>query len=297
MRVSAFTFLRNADMLDFPFIESIKSALPLCDEYIVNVGDGEDDTLELIRSLRSPKIRVIRSQWNENMKTRGFVYAQQTNIALANCTGDWALYLQGDEVLHEDDIPVIREAMRKHLDNPEVEGLLLDYIHFYGNHNTFAWSPAWYRREARVIRNDVRAVFPSDGQFFVVLTTNRKARYPRAVVTGARVFHYGWVRREEKMLEKLKRVGKYWGHDHTKIDYSEIDPQVLTEFTGTHPAVMKGWFPDVSGPFTPNHEHVLTSKEKRHRIAAWLERLSGRDLSKKHYKIVWPKPPKSPKDA
>ena len=32
MRVSGFTFIRNGTMLGYPFVESIRSALPLCDE-------------------------------------------------------------------------------------------------------------------------------------------------------------------------------------------------------------------------------------------------------------------------
>lgn len=287
MRVSCFTFLRNAEILGLPFIESIKSAIPLCDEFIINIGDSEDNTLEMVRAINDPKIRIILCKWNEEMKIRGYVYAQQTNIALFNCSGDWALYLQGDEVIHEDDIPNIRESMEKYLRDDRVEALVFDYIHFYGNHMTYAWSPAWYRRECRVIKNSRRTFFPSDGQFFVVLTSNRRAHYPRAAHSNARIFHYGWVRSEEKMDEKLGRVARYWGGSHSKIDYSCIDPEILKEFKGTHPAVMKDWLPrDVKSVFRADTNHVLTKREKKHRLAMKVEKIFGLDLSKKHFKLV-----------
>ncbi|MBM4136589.1 MAG: glycosyltransferase [Nitrospira sp.] len=287
MKVSGFTFLRNAHMLGYPFIESIQSALPLCDEFIINIGNSVDDTLEMVEAIDDLRIKIIHSQWNENMKTKGFVYAQQTNIALFNCNGDWAFYLQGDEVIHEEDIPRIKESMQKHLDDEKVEALVFDYIHFYGNHMTYAWSPAWYRRECRAIKNNKRIFFPSDGQFFVVLQSNRKARYPRAAHSNAKIYHYGWVRSEEKMDEKLRKVVRYWGGNHKKVDYTQIDPKVLRKYKGTHPAIMKEWLPQgMTSVFRAYPDHVLTKREKKHRLVMSIEKIFGLDLSKKHFKLV-----------
>lgn len=286
MKVSCFTFLRNAEMLGYPFIESIRSALPLCDEFIVNVGDSEDDTLALVQAIGSPKIRIVQCQWNERMRTGGYVYGQQKSIAHYNCTGDWAFYLEADEVLHENDLPAIRAAMEKHLADERVEALVFDYLHFYGNHCTYAWSPAWYRRAPRIIRNTIRSYSP-DGLFFLVLANNKKGRYPRAALANATIYHYGWVRREEQMDEKLKRVGKYWGDKHAKVDYAQIDPQSLRTFTGTHPTLMQEWLPGgVTAAFQSDPAHLLTRKEKKNRLAAKLEKYFGLELSKKHFKLV-----------
>jgi glycosyltransferase involved in cell wall biosynthesis len=286
MKVSGFTFLRNGAMLGFPFVQSIRSALPLCDEFIVVLGPCEDNTREMLEAIGSPKIRIVEAQWNEKMKSKGFVYGQQTNIGLYNCTGDWAFYLQGDEAVHEKDIATIRKAMETHLEDPVVEGLVFDYIHFYGNRSTYAWSPAWYRREVRVIKNTVKALAPSDGQFFVVLDTNRRARYPKVALANAAIYHYGWVRSEEQMNEKIKKVGKYW-NTQSKVDYSKIDPTVLREFKGTHPEIMAEWLQrDVPPLFQADPKHALTKRERKHRWLSKLENLLGRDLSKKHYRLV-----------
>lgn len=267
-------------------MESIKSALPLCDEFIVNVGDSEDDTLELVRKIGDPKIRIVQSQWNEQMRTKGYVYGQQKMIALYNCTGDWAFYLEGDEVVHEDDIKNIKESMRKYLHDEQVEALAFDFKHFYGNHKTYAWSPAFYRREVRIIKNTIRSYAP-DGLFFVVLDSNKKGRYPRAALVHATIYHYGWVRSEEQMEEKLKRVRKYWGHSSADIDYSMIDPAILREFTGPHPAVMKDWLPkDILSVFKADPNHILTKREKKHRLVTMMESMLGIDLGKKHFKLI-----------
>jgi len=103
MRVAGFTFVQNAVRLDYPIVESIKSILPIVDEFVVNVGAPDDGTLELVRGIESQKIRIVESLWNPNVTTGGYVFAQQTNIALFNCTGTWAVYLQSDELIHERD--------------------------------------------------------------------------------------------------------------------------------------------------------------------------------------------------
>ena len=183
MKVSGFTFLRNGQKLGYPFVASIRSILPLVDEFVIALGPCDDDTEKMLREIGDPKIRIIPTQWNENLRpdysVKGFVYGQQKSIALFNCTGDWAFYLEADEVLHEDDLPKIRAAMEKHLNDERVEALAFDYLHFYGNKNTIAWSPGWYRSEVRIIRNTI-PVWSREALFFNVIETHKKARHPRA---------------------------------------------------------------------------------------------------------------------
>ena len=66
MKVSGFMFIRNGSILGYPFIESIKSVLPICDEFVIAVGKSDDDTLSKIRAIKSKKIRIIETIWNEN---------------------------------------------------------------------------------------------------------------------------------------------------------------------------------------------------------------------------------------
>ena len=130
MKVSGFTFLRNAVINGYPFEESIRSLLPIVDEYIIAIGQGQDDTLARVNAISDPKVRVIETSWNENMRDRGFVYGQQKMIAQYNCSGDWAFYLEGDEVLHESELPQIQEAMMANLSDQRVEALYFNFFHF-----------------------------------------------------------------------------------------------------------------------------------------------------------------------
>ena len=65
----------------------------------------------------------MESIWDETLRKDGRIYAQKTNTALSHCTGDWAFYIQADEVVHEDDMPILQEAMLRNLGNPEVKAV------------------------------------------------------------------------------------------------------------------------------------------------------------------------------
>jgi len=285
MKVSAFTFIKNGQLLGYPFIESIQSILPIVDEFIVNVGNSEDQTLALVRSIPSDKIRIIESKWNDKMQDRGYVYGQQKMISQFNCTGDWAFYIEADEIYHEKDLKKIKELMQLHLNDKNVEALVFDYYHFYGNSSTYLDSPGWYRSEARVIKNSIRSYAP-DGLFWLVLDSNKKGRYPKAKHTGTSCYHYGWVRNEEQMNLKSKKVKKYWGEVHEKIDYTKIDQNILREFKGSHPKVLDSWLTKSNGVFETDKNYSASKKEQKHQIMIKFETLFGINLSKKHYKLV-----------
>ena len=284
--ISGFTFIRNGVELGFPFEASIRSLLPLVDEFVVVVGKSNDDTLARIHAIASPKIRVIETIWNERMADRGFVYAQQKMIAQFACTGDWAFYLEGDEVVHEAELANIRASVDQHHQNPNVEALVFDYFHFYGTPDFVANSPAWYRRECRLIRNTIRSYAP-DGQYWLITADHKKGRNPQAALANAHIYHYGWVRSNEAMQKKLDQVSKFWSHAAPEIRYSQFDAQVLQPFTGTHPELVKSWLESSAEKrFTIDPNYKLSKREKRHRWLMKLEKAFGLDFSRKHFKLV-----------
>ena len=191
MKVSAFTFIKNGQILGYPFIESIKSVLSIVDEFVVNVGESEDDTLKLIKSIKSSKIRIIQSKWSDKMNDRGYVYGQQKMIAQFNCSGDWLFYIEGDEVYHENELATIYDSMKSNLNDSNVDALAVNFYHFYGNKSSYFDSPGWYRSEARIIKSSLRTYAP-DGLFWLVLDKNKKGRYPKAKMIDAYCYHYGW---------------------------------------------------------------------------------------------------------
>mgnify|MGYP003981037225 FL=1 len=285
MKSSAFTFIKNGQILGYPFLQSIQSILSIVDEFVINVGESEDDTLEMIHSIKDKKIRIIESKWNDEMRDRGYVYGQQKMIAQFNCTGDWVFYIEGDEVYHEKDLVQIKKSMEKYLNDSNVEALAFSFNHFYGNANTLLDSPGWYRSEARIIKNSIRSYAP-DGLFWLVLDSNKKGRYPRAKIIGATCYHYGWVRSENQMNLKSNKVQKYWGGEPLLIDYSQMDQSILKEFKGLHPEIIKDWLPNEKGLFKTSPSYKLTRKQKKHRLMIKFENFLGLNLSKKHYKLL-----------
>lgn len=243
MKVSGFTFIRNAIKYDYPVVEAITSVLPLCDEFVVAVGNSDDNTRGLIESIGSPKIRIIDTVWDDTLREGGRVLAVETDKAFdaLSADSDWAIYIQGDEVLHEQYLDTLREAMQQWKDHPEVEGLLLNYLHFYGSYDFTGDSRRWYRREVRVIRNDKSIRSYRDAQGF------RKNNKPLKVKpVKATMHHYGWVKPPEFQQAKQEYFHKLWHNDEwvekkipkaEAFDYSSIDS--LAKFTGTHPAVIQ----------------------------------------------------------
>ena len=240
MKVSGFTFIRNAVLLDYPIVAAIQSILPLCDEVVVAVGNSTDDTLALIQNIDS-KVRIIETTWDDTLRENGRVLAVETDKALAaiNPAADWAIYIQGDEVLHEADHPNILKAMTRFQHDQDVDGLLFDYLHFYGSYDYIGVSNNWYKKEIRIIKPG-RGIFSfRDAQGFRK-TPDQKLKVAAA---NASVFHYGWVKDPQAMQRKQESFHKLWHDDawlekNIKVaaafDYEDHIHE-LARFEGTHP--------------------------------------------------------------
>ncbi len=244
MKVSGFTFIRNAIKYDYPIVESIKSILPICDEIVVAVGKSEDNTRDLIEEINSEKIKIIDTVWDDSLRKGGEVLARETDKAFraVDKDADWCFYIQGDEVVHEKYLSEIRLAMEKNLDNENVDGLLFKYLHFYGSYDYVGESYRWYRNEVRIIRNNQNIYSYRDAQGF------RKDDNKRLNVKEANAFiyHYGWVKPPAAMQKKQEDFNKLWHDDEwieknipksEEFDYSNID--LLRKFENSHPEVMK----------------------------------------------------------
>ncbi len=251
IRVSGFTIVRNAKKLDYPFRESVLSALPLCDEFIINCGDSTDDTWEICLELQKSfprKIKLIQSTWEKKAQQGGWQLKTQTDSALKECHGQWCLYVQADEAIHESDHPMILDAMKEANTFDDVDGLLFDYLHFYGNYHYRITGRNWYRREVRAFKNarGIRAY--RDAQGF------RKGEEKLVVIpASARIFHYGYVRSPASLKTKEGEMAQWWGEQPESEDHAfELKRHVgLKPFHSSHPAVMKERIETKSYPFDP----------------------------------------------
>lgn len=289
MRVTGFTFIRNAIKYDYPIVEAISSILPLCDDFVVAVGYSSDETLALIQGINSSKIRIIETVWDDHLREGGKVLALETDKAFAAIgpETDWCFYIQGDEVLHEKYHNAVRKAMEDNLNHAEVDGLLFRYMHFYGSYDYVATSSRWYRNEIRIIRNNKEIYSYRDAQGF------RKQGDKKLCVKAvdATIYHYGWVRPPEKMQHKQRDFQRLWHSDQwidqnienaDVFDYSGIDR--LERFTETHPGVMQERIKRLNWTFS--RDISKNRKTWKDRIKDVLKRYAGLDFSYKNYTLL-----------
>lgn len=289
MKVSGVTFIRNACRFDYPVLESINSLLPLVDELIVVLGNSEDQTSELIAGIADSKIIIVNSVWDDTVRKGGRVLALETNKGLAAVSPDtdWIFYLQADEVLHEDDYQEIKRQMISNLNDKRVEGLLFNYLHFYGHYRYLGNSRRWYQKEVRILRNLKGLESFKDAQGFRL--NNRKLQVKQI---NASVYHYGWVKNPFHQMEKQKNFNLLW-HSEEEVkrmvasadeyDYSTIDS--LSEFRSTHPKVMLHRIKSANWDFVYDpHKSRLKFKD---RVLSFFEKFLNKPLFRyKNYTSV-----------
>ena len=294
MKVSGFTIIKNALKYDYPVVESIQSILPLVDEMIVCAGDSEDDTNKLIESIGSEKIRIVHSVWQKYTEG-GAALAVETNKAMdaVAADSDWLFYIQADEVLHEDYLPVIKAALEKYKNDKSVDGLLFHYHHFYGSYRYIGDSRKWYSKEIRVIRNKKTIRSYRDAQGFRKVNDEKL----RVKLIDAWIHHYGWVRNPVFMQRKDRDFGQFWNDEKSQTawaeyidrkgqeyDYSVIDS--LEMYKGTHPALMKKRVQSENWDFRFDIKKK-NFKSLKHRLLYYFEKWTGiRPFEYSNYKRI-----------
>jgi len=257
MKISGFSMVRNGVKLYYPVVEMIKSILPIVNEFVIAIGEGDenDKTREKVIAINDPKIKIIDTVWDINKYPRGMENAHQTDIAKEHCTSDWLFYLQADEVIHEKYLPIIKNRCKELLDNEEIEGILFNYKHFWGDYNHYHNGHGWYPHEIRIIRNNLdihswesaqsfRRIPDFDGKNYRQQENTFKLKVAEI---DAFVYHYGWVRPPHLMVNKKKaldtvhkgskRVQEMYSNFPNEFDYGPLDR--LGVFNETHPEVMK----------------------------------------------------------
>ncbi len=274
MLLSGFTVIRNARIMGYPVVQSIRSVLPVVDEFVVGVGQSDDDTRALIESIDDPKIRMFDSHWDTTRQTGGTILADKTNEALARCQGDWCFYLQADEVVHEDDLAAIRGSCAAYRADPHVEALLFKYVHFYGSYSVVATSRNWYRQEVRIVKRAAGARSVGDAQSFLIGRRKAWVKW-----SGATIYHYGHAKPPQQMGEKHKLMRRWYrGHefDHAFENYQFAQIYGLRRFSGTHPTVMQPLVGAQDWSFEPRIDlRQWTRRDYRAFASDVLERLMG----------------------
>lgn len=292
MKVAGFTFIRNAVQNDYTIIEAITSILPICDEFIVAHGNSTDDTLSLIKSIKSDKIKIIHTVWDDNLREGGRTFALETDKAFQAISRDvdWCFYIQGDECVHEKYLETIKNEMQICLKNPKIEGLLFKYKHFYGSYDFFAHSRRWYHREIRVVRNLPNIHSYKDAQGFRL--DDRKINVK---LIDAYIYHYGWVKPPKGLTRKMANFATFYNKDVPKIEQETIDfepfeygnADKLISFTDSHPSVMQKRIEATNWKFAIDPTKNKKDQNFRRKILDFVESQFGlRLFAYKNYKKI-----------
>jgi hypothetical protein len=280
MKISGFTMGKNVTKLYYPIKESILSILPICDEFIValGIGDEDDKTREEIESIGSNKIKIIDTVWDIDKYPQGTEMAHQTDIAKSFCTGDWLFYIQADEVVHEKYLDSIKSKCLELIGDTEVEGILFNYKHFWGDYNHYVDTHGWYKNEIRIVRNNPEIHSWRDAQSFrripdfdSISYRQEKNTYKLKVASvDAYIYHYGWVRPPKFMQSKIKdfidiqaKYGSTKKPDFDFFDYGIISK--LPVFKDSHPQLMKYWLEKFNWADELQISGKVKSKRKPHK--------------------------------
>lgn len=293
MKVTGFSIIKNAVQFDYPIVAAIQSILPICDDFIIAIGDSDDGTEQLIEQIKSSKIKVVKTQWNQQLRKGGYVLAEETNKALKHIPkdSDWAFYIQGDEVIHEKYLQSIHKAMQHYKEEVSVDGLLFEYVHFYGSYDYIGNSSKWYSHEIRVIKNQPNIYSYRDAQGF----RKDKNKKLKVVPIEACVYHYGWVKHPQIMQQKKENSIRYYHNDEwikkntsneSSYDYAK-KIENIRRFKGKHPKVMEKRIAKKNWEFLYD-----ISKNKvsiKDRIKFFLKTYLGINSYYVNYKIIRPK--------
>jgi hypothetical protein len=298
MRITGFTYVRNGLMMGYPFLESIQSVLDIVDEFVVVLGDSTDGSDEAIGNLGSSKIRIVHSVWDMNLKTGGKLFAQQSNLGLAEMNGDWVIHIQADEVLHENDLPKLLDYINKYDQDHRVEGLLFPFLNFRGDYNHIHTGRKAHRFEIRAFRNNKLIRAYKDSQGFRKYSSEEayqageKGKKLCVVKIDVPVFHYNFVRSPQQMKEKTIFFQKFF-HDGPELekkikeladfDYNQVDK--LEQYNGTHPRWMKSIIQQKDWDFV--YDPTKAKVSFRHKILNKIEDITGYRIGEyKNYRLI-----------
>lgn len=238
--------------LDYPLEECILSINPIADEIIIINGDHYPrkememviDKLAINADELGDKIKMYDLPWNDAMRINMFTIAN--SAGMAQCTKDYVLWLDADEVIHEDDYEKIYKCMELGMD-----AYSFRTIHFYRDYNHFKIPKGiWYNHRPKLFKNGLgiwdgyqswidgigklKCDYTSD-----LITWDYKPVHSFSKKTTISIYHYGWVMSDKVVLEKKNRTETRFHPDWVPLTKWEWNMSDTEEFKGTHPAVMK----------------------------------------------------------
>lgn len=286
MKIYGLAFVKNGVKFDYPFIESLDSLSPLVEKTYINVGIGDDGTLEKLQ--KRDDLKIIQVDWDESRTDKGHILSDMTNIALQKLREEvkdpeaWVIYLQSDEVLHEQDYPKIKEDIQKANEQGH-DVLRFRYLHFWQKHNIVTLNERWYPIEIRAFKLHTKTPILSHGD------AQTFENWTSAFDTDAHIYHYGHVREEKAYKQKMERMHRYYHSGFNSFrktlkrmvkDFLRNDREFF--FYGDHPQVMQERMQRLGGDFIKKSVPTVSLKGDLTGITdEFIERINAEKVLKK----------------
>lgn len=242
--------IRDGESTDFMWREAVESLLPVCSTVYICDGGSTDGTLQAIEKWcsREPRLRLTHFPWSSPVG-QTHLWVTWLNHARSHITEPWHFQLDADEVLS----PASYDWIRDFTSTPREASAWCHRFNF--------WRDPWHllpdgkvcgTRVARLASTSLW--MPTDYPHPLGEDLCRMA-----VGSPIQIYHYGWLRRREAMIQKQRRYMNWTvGGDldprltaaETAANWcEEVATQCgwrgdVTRFQGEHPEVAKQWLRD-----------------------------------------------------
>ncbi len=239
MLITGLTLIKDGNLLKYPWKLCISNLSALCDEVIVNLGDSTDNTKEELTKLskKLQNVRVFEHTWDLKATGDGTELSKQANNILPEASGDWIVYMQADEMIHEQDHDFVRFAIKSADKNITQFELYRSYFW----HTLTKRAPKYEIWLGRIFKAKTHVV-GGDGMYLVRL----KGEVERL---NKLIFHYSRVGTEEEVTNRVKRLGlMFEGKNYVDawkgFKYSELGNKDLITYISNHPKGIKEFYND-----------------------------------------------------
>jgi len=244
MEISGSMFIHNAIKNDYCIEAVAASFSDLCEEVIILDAESDDGTVDLLYEIAKKRNNIkihTGAIWAcERPGMGGYDrYAVLADKAKALTKHRTHFMIQADEVLHEDSVPIIHEAL---INNPRtsysitrynVFGSPDTYLRFDSKQLTGYEQPCNIRPQRLgdrdlVILGDAESIYPGHN--------------PGALPLEACLFHYCHVRDPRKQLDRIIGI-QDWFFSKTGSG-GEVDKKVIDQQNTFGYFDARAWYPD-----------------------------------------------------
>ena len=263
MKVTGILSISNGYSLHYPYPVVVANLHKLCDDVIVGVDPQFPVDRKTLEALNFSNVSIIDSVWNLQNRDSGSEIALQMDklVNLAQEAGsDWVVVMQADELLHEQDFPMLRAFMERYSET-STHGFSMERIYFWKDLNTVRVD--WAANLVRIFKPGTHS-FMADG-------TDKAGMFSAAVQPGIevklpyKIYHYSRVDNPEVISRRVRNLDGFFHADETLVPFEDLpeydfvprkydnfstheSPEevegVFEAFTGNHPFGVEEWYSD-----------------------------------------------------